>query len=301
MPTERRIVDDRRFILGLDSLYRDAIKGHEMRELLPLAREIAALLDVPPANVPVEGYYSENPLLGEYFRLIRGLQRVSDVGTPLVREHDGFRRLRAVLSSPIFGRPSNDGSRLLPATVDPLTLALRASQASGWTIEKLAESARRIATDTDDFSLVAVAALADDPLPLAATRESVVLYVAIALTAMKVGRRPSPEYIWEVSDPVARRAGRFVAEFNLLFNDSIPAPIPANAGRFWSAGHEDDVVGRCVRLGVDDSVLPLRHYHWAIFRDSGGKPAVQDFWDDSLWTTERYSAAFASGGRPQSD
>jgi hypothetical protein len=38
MATERRVVDDRNFLLGLDKLYRDAMQQFERGELLRCAR-----------------------------------------------------------------------------------------------------------------------------------------------------------------------------------------------------------------------------------------------------------------------
>lgn len=56
MLREHRIVDNRTFLLGLDYLYRNAMKRHECGELLRCARHVAAALRVAPAAVPVEGY-----------------------------------------------------------------------------------------------------------------------------------------------------------------------------------------------------------------------------------------------------
>jgi len=50
MFTERHIVDNRVFLLGLDKLYRDAMKDNERTELLPSGRDVLsqALLDTEP-------------------------------------------------------------------------------------------------------------------------------------------------------------------------------------------------------------------------------------------------------------
>ncbi len=58
-------------MLGLDYLYRDAMKSHEVGELLPCARRVAQALEVLPGDVPVEGYYTESPELTEYFCLAK--------------------------------------------------------------------------------------------------------------------------------------------------------------------------------------------------------------------------------------
>ncbi len=73
-----RVVDNRVFLLGLDALYRAAVKPHERGELRDAARCVAHDLGVGPADVPVEGYYAEDPQLAEYFGLIRALQGVPE-------------------------------------------------------------------------------------------------------------------------------------------------------------------------------------------------------------------------------
>ena len=72
--SDRYIVDNRVFLLGLDELYRDAVKPHERGELLDCAREVADVLHVESEDIPIEGYYSEHPQLTEYFKLMRALQ-----------------------------------------------------------------------------------------------------------------------------------------------------------------------------------------------------------------------------------
>ena len=58
---EQRIVTNRVFVLGLDELYRQAMKRHECTELLQCAEEVASVLSLAPGNVPVEGDYTESP------------------------------------------------------------------------------------------------------------------------------------------------------------------------------------------------------------------------------------------------
>ena len=81
MSTERCIVDNRVFLLGLDELYREAMKQHERGELLSCARRVVATLHVAPTNVPAEGYYTEDQRLTEYFGLVRELQQVDESRT----------------------------------------------------------------------------------------------------------------------------------------------------------------------------------------------------------------------------
>jgi len=56
---DEHVVDNRVFLLGLDQLYRERVKRHESTELLTCARAVAARLNVAPAAVPIEGYYTE--------------------------------------------------------------------------------------------------------------------------------------------------------------------------------------------------------------------------------------------------
>jgi len=53
------------------------MKDHERQELLGCAQRVAAALQVEPANLPIEGYYVEEPELRTYFRLLRALQKES--------------------------------------------------------------------------------------------------------------------------------------------------------------------------------------------------------------------------------
>src|SRR4051794_3800522 len=101
MAVERRVVDNRVFLLGLDDLYRDAMKRHERDELLRCARETAAVLEVPPADVPIEGYYNEDEALTEYFRLMRALQEVPGLRSVEVRDLAAFKRLREITEAPL--------------------------------------------------------------------------------------------------------------------------------------------------------------------------------------------------------
>src|SRR5215213_7413671 len=100
MKTERRVVDNRVFLLGLDELYRESMKGHERVELLRCARETATVLAVGPAEVPIEGYYAEDEDLTEYFRLVRALQEVPNRREAELAHLAGFKRLRQVIESP---------------------------------------------------------------------------------------------------------------------------------------------------------------------------------------------------------
>ena len=287
MKTDRRIVDNRVFLLGLDEWYREAMKRHEREELLRCARETAAALSIAPADVPIEGYYSEDAELTAYFRLMRALQDVPTDRASDVAGLAGFQRLRRVAESPIFGPPPLEGTSLLSAGKDALSVALDDTFPE-WTVANLTAAAyERAAGSSSDFSLVALAALSRDPVVLTALRESVVLYaLAVGGSSMRV----APEYVWAVDEVIRERAGRFVETFNDLFGEHLPRPVPENAEAFWNVSGEWKVIGRCVRIGFDDSRRPIRHYHWAIDRDVENRAAVTEFWDTDIWTTARYRA-----------
>lgn len=285
MIVDRRVVDDRVFLLGLDKLYRDAMQPHERGELLTCARKVAAVLRVSPADVPVEGYYAEEEALTEYFRLMRALQGVDKEARSSVDSSAEFRRLLAITSAPIFGVPQHTG--LLPVGRDALSRALHETRP--WTLGGLTAAAYDISRATDDISLVGLAARVRDSVVLTATRESVVLYAEKVVGAALRPRKPT--YVWKVDDELARQARRFVDTFNGLFGDELPPPEPANAEWYWHAHEGNNVRGRCVHLGSDRTVSPgspALCYHWAICDGADGKLAVEEFWKDKIWTTARY-------------
>ena len=285
MKPDRRVVNNRVFLLGLDELYRESMKQHERNELLRCAQETTKVLLVAPADVPIEGYYSEDEALTEYFRLMRALQQVSRGRESEVADLAGFKRLRQVTESPIFGPPFRD-FHLLSVGMDPLAVALGKTFPE-WTVEKLTNAAYDCAAESTDFSLVALAALSRDAVVLAALRESAVLYAVCAAGAAQI---PSePEYVWEVDQVIQQRAVQFVDAFNDLFDETLPRPVPENAAEFWMASSEWKTVGRCVRIGFDPHARPVRHYHWAIDMDALlFHPIVREFWDAEIWTTDRY-------------
>jgi len=285
---ERRIVTDRIFLLGLDRLYREAMKTHEREELLWCARSVARELDVAPADVPVEGYYAEEEPLTEYFRLMRALQKADANVAPRVASLLPFQRLLAVTSAPLYGHPVFNG-RLLPAGRDPLTQALDDTKPD-WALETLVAAAGRVARESDDISLVGLAARAQDAVVLAATRESVILYAGKSIGGMTI---PRPiEYTWAVDEDMSRHARRFIDAFNELFDERLPAPDSANAEPYWRACRDNRIHCRCVHLGWDDRTQPVSHYHWVILEDSMAGYDVRDFWSAELWTTARYASAY---------
>lgn len=289
-----KVVDNRVFLLGLDKLYRQAMMGHEADDLLLCARAVSRELGLSASQGPVEGYYAESPFLTEYFQLVRALQNAEASLRPRVAESSAFQRLEQVFSAPIFGHPVDLG-RLLPQGGDPLSQALDDSPPQDWQVDSLVKEARRVAVEADDLSLVGLAALARDPVILAAARESVVLYAWAVLGAAAMPERP--KYVWAVDRELAEQAGRFVDSFNSLFDDELPGPEPRNAEAYWHAGERNRVIGRCVRLGMDDSRDPVQHYHWGIAPGEDQRGVVEEFWDRELWTSTRYMEKI--GGRPR--
>jgi hypothetical protein len=200
-----------------------------------------------------------------------------------------------VTSAPLFGRPEYAG-KLLPAGRDPLSQAL-GDTFPGWTIGRLTEAACAVALATDDFSLVGLAARVQDVVVLTAVRESVVLYAEAVAGA---GPMDPPEYVWNVDEDLVRQAKRFIEAFKNIFGDALPEPESKNAALYWSGYRANDIVGRCVRIGFDNTASPVRHYHWAICFGRDGKYIVQEFWKPEVWTTARYRAIVREeGGCPK--
>ena len=293
MFTTRHVVDNRVFLLALDNLYRDAMKRQERAELLSCARQVASALTIAPANLPVEGYYADEEQLTEYFRLMRTLQQVDERRRPEVGDLPAFRRLEQVTSAPIYGHPRHEG-KLLPVGRDALSQALLDTRPH-WTIAGVTAAALMAAQEADDISLVGLAARIQDAVVLTALRESVVLYTE-GMVWIEVP--PEPQVVWQVDDDLAQCAGRFVDAFNALFGERLPAPTPEEAIHYWHAYERVKIVGRCVRLGVDDTHLPIRHYHWAICRGSNGQLTVHEFWHREIWTTARYRAGLPVNDDP---
>ena len=276
------VVNNRVFLLGLDLLYRSAMKKHEGGELLACARRVATALNVGPADVPVEGYYTEHSDLTAYFRLVRALQDVPLARASEVDSLPQFRRLLAVTSSPLFGPPIRE--YLLPKGNDPLSAALDAAQSEEeWTVPRLTAAAARVARETDDYSLVGLASRLEDPVVLAALRESVVLYAK----EVTLGAIVWPKFVWRVDPELCAMAQRFVDTFNALFGRELPPPRMQYAHAFAGGVDEFQIVGRCVRLGQTDEPQP-RYYHWAVVKGPDEQLTVNEFWAPEIWTTERY-------------
>ena len=281
---EKFIVDDRKFLLGLNHLYRESMKECEKRELLECARSLAAALNVSPENVPLEGYYEEDAALEEYFGLIRSLQNQGIEKERSVNEHPGFQRLCEVMSSPIFGQAHREET-LLPLGRDSLYYALE-KIVPDWTVERVVNVSKELVERNDDISLVGLAAYAKDPVALTLLRESVVPYADLESLGEQV---TSPVYRWEVDEGLAHRANRFIETFNRLTNSHLPRAEQDNAAKFYEAYDDDDYEfeGCCVRIGKDESEPP-NYYHWAVVRDAQREFNVNEFWHEEIWTTTRF-------------
>lgn len=288
-----RVVDNRFFLLGLDVLYREAMRHHERTELLSCARATAGALRIAPADVPVEGYYAEEAPLTEYFRLMRALHATDRGRIPEVANLPSFLRLKEVTGSSIFGVPEVEGG-LLPQSRDSLSRALLDTRPR-WTIPVLTAAAAVAARSSDDCSLVGLAARAQDSVVLCALRESTVLYEIRVYLGM--GPTSPPKFVWAVDPDLVVPAERFIQTFNALFEERLPAAIPDNAELYWDACERADVEGRCVCLGFDDPQNPTSGYHWAICYDSAWRLTVQDFWHPDVWTSAAYRKLLGRGGR----
>lgn len=283
--TTRIKIDNRVFILGLDELYRNAMKRFESKYLLPRARVIANILQVEPADVPIEGYYHETPELREYFRLIRSLQDVDENRETEVKDTREFQQFWDVFNSPLFGRPQRK-KKLFPVGRDPLSQALLDAD---WNVERLVRAAYHAALEYDDISLVGLAARIQDAVTLTAVRESAVLYAEV----MSLGLPVDYEYLnyeWIVDDELATAANRFINIFNNFVPGALPLADSANAARFYKGYSKNDVMGRCVRIGKTPD--ETHHYHWAIVVEQispeGIALGVDEFWSTHIWTTEKY-------------
>lgn len=286
---DRRIVDNRVFILGLDWMYRRRMADIESTRLLDCARKVARALRVSEAQVPVEGYYVDSPELTEYFRLMRALQTQDESAVHRVKRLPEYDLLYSIATSGLYGL--TDTGYLLPRGLDPLAQALLSLPPSQWTLPGLVTLAHTRVLDSDDFSLVGLAAHTADPVAIAATRESVVLY------ALAVFSREPPriEYVWRVDADLSARASRFITTLNQFVNHPLPPATARYAEHFFTACGENDVYGRCVMIGMDQHAPTKPYYHWAITGASSLDMHVREFWARELWTTARYTAE----GMPQ--
>lgn len=278
-----RTVDDRTLILALDFLYRESMKVFEKETLLPESRKLLDELALSAIDAPVEGYYCESEELKEYFLNIRTLQQCPMERKREVESLEPYRLISKVMSSEIFGSGRSGG--FLPKRFDPLYYALQNVPVGKWAVETLAAEAHAISSKTDDISLVGIAASVNDAVALTALRESVALYGVVA-----AGCATKPikvEYKWNVEPDVKDKVNRFIKTFNELTLSIIKEAEPDNIVYFYDAFAKNDIMGRCIYIGYDDTNDPIKRYHWAISYDAG-RAIVDAFWSSDLWTTERY-------------
>jgi hypothetical protein len=284
--TPVRLIDNRVFLLGLDELYRNAMKMLESERLLPCARTVAETLHLQPADVPIESYYHETPALEEYFRWMRRLQEQDENAEAGVKHLPEFQLLWKVTNSPLYGRPQREG-KLFPTGRDPLSQALK-DTAPNWSGAGLTKAAYAAALQFDDYSLVGLAARTQDAVVLTALRESVVLYAEVVRLALF--REPKLDYEWRVDEGLAKAANRFIETFNRFVPDALPRAEAASAERYYKAYTDSEILGRCVRLGQTPD--GRQHYHWAIMVKTLSRNrfelAVDEFWTKDIWTTKKY-------------
>jgi hypothetical protein len=147
----------------------------------------------------------------------------------------------------------------------------------------LTAAAKTIARETDDHSLVGLAARLEDPVVLAALRESVVLYARDISGSILPARLT---FVWRVTPDLCAAAQRFVDTFNALFGQELPPPTAQFAHVFGNAFEESEIIGRCVRLGQAAHGGPF--YHWAVVKGPTEQLVVHEFWDAEIWTTTRF-------------
>jgi hypothetical protein len=283
------IVDHRVLLLGTDAIYRKSMEQLETAVLLPKVEMVATSLGISELKVPVEGYYINSPKATRYFRLMRGLQQVDEALLSRVKNLPDFQEIWKIVSSPIFGRPVTK-AKLLPQGRDPLSQALLDTINSQWEVEKLVDLSYKVSVETNDISLVGLAARLKDPIVITALRESVILY------AEKIMRgtisEPRYKFVWKVDNHFAKVTNQFIEEFNGFLPDylkGIPLAEPENAEEFFRAASKNKILGRCANLGADDSLPEPLYYHWAITKQNE-ELVLDAFWSRELWTTEKYTS-----------
>jgi hypothetical protein len=203
-----------------------------------------------------------------------------------------FQRLLVVTSSSIFGHPIREN--LFPTGRDPLSAALLdAPSPREWTVSKLMTAASVRVRQSDDYSLVGLACRAQDPVVVAALRESVVLYAETITIGAAASR---PRYVWRVDPELAAAGQRFIDAFNELFGKELPPATASYAHIYGLNAADAHIEGRCARLGQTNDV-PQAYYHWAVAR-MHGDVVVDEFWAGEIWTTQRYRQTHP-GRRPQ--
>ena len=280
-----RKVENRSLVLALDKLYRDRMKVFEIERLLPASQTLVKQLSLSVVDVPIEGYYIESKELTEYFLNIRTLQEQDIVEKQKVIHLESYNLLYEVMSSEIYGLQGQN--KFFPQRFDSLYFALDTTHPSDWKVKKLTEKAHNFSIEKNDISLVGIAAFIKDSVVLTALRESVVLYGAIAAASGFMMDTPIYKYVWDVEKELENKVNQFIKSFNALTSSKILKACSATAEYFYEAYIDNDIFGRCVRIGFDDSKYPVDNYHWAINQENDNM-TVDEFWSTEVWTTERY-------------
>jgi len=278
-----KTLDNRALLLALDYLYREGMKLFEVRTLLGATKTLMNTLSLSVMDVPVEGYYHESDELKEYFLNVKTLQQCNSSQKKDVEELEAYKILVNVMSSEIYG--SGRADEFLPQRFDPMFYALQNIPVAKWTVDSITSEANSIAIASDDISLVGLAASINDSVVLAALRESVALYAAVAAGCSMIP--PKIVYKWNADEVLCRKANRFIQLFNELTSSCVMEAKPENVEYFYDAYEANNIIGRCIYIGYDDSKEPIRKYHWAI-KTEDEKTIVDDFWSEELWTTKRY-------------
>lgn len=260
------------------------MKIFEREKLLPASTDLVEKLGIPLINVPVEGYYPESEELTEYFLKIRSLQKCTKIQRQTVDQSASYRLLSNVMSSEIFGK-GKEAEDFFTQRRDPLYYALQNIPVREWSVAAITSEAKRIAANSDDISLVGIAAFISDSVAVAAVRESVALYSSVAVGCAMIP--PEVTYEWQVDTEVQDKVNRFIKTFNVLVSGSVREASPENVKYFYDACEENTIAGRCIYIGYDDTKDPVEKYHWAI-KPSGNGLVVEEFWSSEIWTTERY-------------
>ena len=280
-------VDNRRLLLAVDYLYREHMKVFETQHLLPASKVLMDQLAMSVKQVPVEGYYTESEELQAYFLNIRTLQQLSHADTQPIAHLDAYQQLTQIMSSEIYGAKPGSENGFFPQRLDALYFALDTTAPGEWQVETLTNKAHEFAVAHNDISLVGLAALIKDVVVLAALRESVVLYTAVAAGAAM--EPPTYEYVWSVTEELEGKVNQFIDLFNTRTSSNIRNASAEHTAYFYDAYQDNSIWGRCVYIGFDDSKEPMEYYHWAInYPAQGGDLTVDAFWDTEIWTTEQY-------------
>lgn len=280
-------VDNRRLLLAVDYLYREHMKMFETQHLLPASKVLMDQLAMSVKQMPVEGYYTESEELRAYFLNIRTLQQLFRADTQPIAHLDAYQQLSKVMSSAIYGAKPDNEDGFFPQRLDSFYFALDTTEPGEWQVETLTNKAHAFAVTHNDISLVGLAALIKDAVVLAALRESVVLYASIVAGAAL--EPPTYEYVWNVTGELENKVNQFIDLFNVLTSSNIRKASAEHTAYFYDAYQENDIWGRCVYIGFDDSKEPKEYYHWAINYSAQGDDFIVDaFWDTEIWTTEQY-------------